>query len=91
MCKVNGGKISHKKLEESGACTVSVAFCCAQLRNRAAVPELRTVLRPGVGFALRDCPVQAQLQVSVLVRWPLTPSSPHLTPQALFTCLLNQE
>lgn len=51
MCKVNGGKISHKKLEESGACTVSVAFCCAQLRNRAAVPELRTMLRPGAGFA----------------------------------------
>lgn len=28
---------------------------------------------------------------SLLVRWPLTPSFPDLTPQALFTCLLSQE
>ena len=41
MCRIDdGGKISHRKLEESGAFYVSVAFSrSAYLRNVATAPQ----------------------------------------------------
>lgn len=40
VCKIDGGKLSHRKLEESGAFSVSVAFShFAHLRNMTAAPR----------------------------------------------------